>query len=42
METSDMADYWKDFLSMTDVFMQNVHIVYTCDPFWENPPKRGL
>ena len=23
-----MADYWKDFLSMTDALMQNVHAVH--------------
>ena len=28
VEASDMADYWRDFLSMTDTFMQNVHAVH--------------
>ena len=27
-EASDMADYWRDFLSMTDTLMQNVHAVH--------------
>ncbi|KAG0712019.1 hypothetical protein GWK47_019337 [Chionoecetes opilio] len=29
-ETSDMADYWKDFFTMTDALMQNVHTVHIC------------
>ena len=28
-----MADYWRDFLSMTDTLMQNVHAVHICN--WE-------
>ncbi|KAJ3603234.1 hypothetical protein NHX12_030976 [Muraenolepis orangiensis] len=31
VEASDMADYWRDFLSMTDVLMQNVHAVHICN-----------
>ena len=31
VEGSDMADYWKDFLSMTDALMQNVHAVHICN-----------
>ena len=27
-EASVMADYWRDFLSMTDMLMQNVHAVH--------------
>ena len=26
-----MADYWRDFLSMTDALMQNVHTVHVCN-----------
>ena len=26
-----MADYWRDFLSMTDALMQNVHAVHICN-----------
>ena len=26
-----MADYWRDFLSMTDALTQNVHAVHTCN-----------
>jgi len=26
-----MAHYWKDFLSMTDALMQNVHAVHACN-----------
>ena len=33
VENSAMADYWRDFLSMTDALMQNVHAVYICN--WE-------
>ena len=33
VEVSDMADYWRDFLSMTDALMQNVHAVHSCN--WE-------
>ena len=28
VKASDMADYWRDFLSMTDALMQNVHAVH--------------
>jgi hypothetical protein len=28
---SDTADYWRDFLSMTDTLMQNVHAVHICN-----------
>lgn len=28
VEASDMADYWRDFLCMTDALMQNVHAVH--------------
>ena len=31
VEASDMADYWRDFLSMTDALMQNVHAVHICN-----------
>ena len=31
MEESDMADYWRDFLSETDALMQNVHTVHVCN-----------
>ncbi len=31
VEASDMADYWTDFLSMTDALMQNVHAVHICN-----------
>ena len=31
VEDSDMAHYWKDFLSMTDALMQNVHAVHVCN-----------
>lgn len=31
VKTSDMADYWRDFLSMTDALMQNVHAVHICN-----------
>ncbi len=33
VETSDMSNYWRDFLSMTDALMQNVHAVHVCN--WE-------
>jgi len=29
--TSMMANYWKDFLSMVDALMQNVHAVHICN-----------
>ena len=29
-----MAYYWRDFLSMTDAFMQNVHAVHICN--WDD------
>lgn len=31
LEANDMAHYWKDFLSMTDALMQNVHAVHICN-----------
>jgi len=31
VEDSDMAHYWRDFLSMTDALMQNVHGVHACN-----------
>lgn len=31
MEGSDMVDYWRDFLTMTDAVMQNVHAVHICN-----------
>ena len=31
VEQSDMADYWRDFMSMTDALMQNVHAVHVCN-----------
>ena len=31
LEISDMADYWRDFLSMIDALMQNVHAVHVCN-----------
>ena len=31
VEDSDMAHYWRDFLSMTDALMQNVHAVHVCN-----------
>ena len=31
VETSVMADYWRDFWSMTDALMQNVHAVHICN-----------
>ena len=31
VNASDMADYWKDYLSMTDALMQNVHAVHICN-----------
>ena len=31
VEGRDMADYWRDFLSMTDALMQNVHAVHICN-----------
>ncbi|KAK1877064.1 U3 small nucleolar RNA-associated protein 10 [Dissostichus eleginoides] len=31
VEASDMANYWRDFLSMTDALMQNVHAVHICN-----------
>lgn len=31
VESSDMANYWRDFLSMTDALMQNVHAVKICN-----------
>ena len=31
VEGSVMADYWKDFLSMTDALMQNEHAVHICN-----------
>ena len=34
VEASDMADYWRDFLSMTDALMQNVHAVHICN--WDD------
>ncbi|KAJ3603232.1 hypothetical protein NHX12_030974 [Muraenolepis orangiensis] len=37
VEASDMADYWRDFLSMTDVLMQNVHAVHICN--WDEKSK---
>ncbi len=33
VEASDMPNYWRDFLSMTDTLMQNVHVVHVCN--WE-------
>jgi len=33
IEGSDMADYWNDFMSMTDALMQNLHAVHICN--WE-------
>ncbi|CAJ1050849.1 hypothetical protein KUCAC02_009112 [Xyrichtys novacula] len=33
VDVNDMADYWRDFLSMTDSLMQNVHAVHICN--WE-------
>ncbi|KAJ3584138.1 hypothetical protein NHX12_014634, partial [Muraenolepis orangiensis] len=40
VEASDMADYWRDFLSMTDVLMQNLHAVLICN--WEEAFKTLL
>ena len=37
VEESDMATYWKDFLSMTDALMQNVHAVHSCN--WDEYVK---
>ena len=34
VETSPMEEYWRDFLSMTDALMQNVHAVHICD--WDD------
>ena len=31
VETSDMANYWRNFLYMTDALMQNVHAVHVCN-----------
>ena len=31
VEGSDMADYYRDFLNMTDVLMQNAHAVHSCN-----------
>ncbi|KAL8606602.1 hypothetical protein ACOMHN_009487 [Nucella lapillus] len=31
VEASDMANYWRDFLTMTDALMQNVHAVHECN-----------
>ncbi len=31
VENSDMADYWTDFMSMTDALMHNVHAVHICN-----------
>ena len=31
VDTSDMANYWEDFLSMVDALMQNVHAVHICN-----------
>ena len=31
VEDSGMAHYWRDFLSMTDALMQNVHAVHVCN-----------
>ena len=31
LEGSDMSDYWRGFLSMTDARMQNVHAVHACN-----------
>ena len=31
VDGSDLADYWKDFLSMTDTLMQNVYAVHICN-----------
>lgn len=31
VEDSDMARYWRDFLSMIDALMQNVHAVHICN-----------
>ena len=31
VDESDMAGYWRDFLSMTDALMQNVHAVHICN-----------
>jgi hypothetical protein len=31
VEASDMANFWRDFLSMTDGLMQNVHAVHICN-----------
>ena len=31
VDGSDMADYWKDFLDMTDALMQSVHACHTVD-----------
>ena len=33
VEISDMGNYWRDFLSMTDALMHNVHAVHICN--WE-------
>jgi hypothetical protein len=37
VEASDMADNWRDFLSMTDALMQNVHAVHICN--WDEYVK---
>ena len=31
VEDSGMAHYWRDFLTMTDALMQNVHAVHVCN-----------
>jgi hypothetical protein len=31
VDKCDMADYWRDFLSMVDALMQNVHAVHICN-----------
>ena len=31
VDESDMAGYWRDFLSTTDALMQNVHAVHICN-----------
>ena len=31
VESSDMADYWRDFLAMTYALMQNEHAVHICN-----------
>jgi len=31
IDTSNIANYWKDFLSMVDALMQNMHAVHICN-----------